>query len=136
MVNKIVLLWNVSSWWLRVWGVALIIIVAASLLQTTTNAFTMQSPQSASAGSGDSVNSDARHACWDAIESRATNKSSVDFHSFTAPPVVRKITEGRLDVFVKFSAKNAFGAESTSIARCILSGDGKTLIEFSAQDSL
>jgi hypothetical protein len=71
----------------------------------------------------------------DAIEAAATNRSSLDFHSFSSPPVARKMADGRLEVFLKFSAKNSFGAESTSIARCILSGDGKALVELTAQDS-
>lgn len=87
------------------------------------------------APSVDPIETVARHACMDAIENAATNKSSVEFHSFTSPPVVRKIANGQLDVFIKFSAKNAFGSESTSIARCVLSGDGKSLVEFNVQDS-
>jgi hypothetical protein len=77
----------------------------------------------------------AQNLCMDTIENAATNRSSINYHSFTSPPVVRKITEGRLDVFVKFSAKNSFGSESTLIARCILAGDGKTLLEFNVHDS-
>jgi len=77
----------------------------------------------------------AIHTCWDAILAGATNKSSVDFKSFTAPPAVKRLPDQSVEVFVKFSAKNGFGAGSNSIARCITSGDGGKLLEITAQDS-
>ena len=50
--------------------------------------------------------------CWGAIERTATNPSSINFHSFTAPPNVEVMTDGRIQVFVKFTAKNAYGVDA------------------------
>ena len=78
---------------------------------------------------------DVRHACWDAIIASSAIPASVSFHSFTAPPVVNQLPDGRFEVFAKFSAKNAFNTESTMIGRCVIQGDGKTVQEVTAQQS-
>jgi hypothetical protein len=45
------------------------------------------------------------------------------------------ILQGRVEVFVKFSAKDGFGAVNMSIARCIFESDGKTLLDLRATKS-
>lgn len=75
----------------------------------------------------------ARRTCMDTIESRATNRKSVSYMSDDAP--VAKNAKGELDVSVKFSAKNEIGMASTMLARCIVSPDGKTLVEIAVKES-
>ncbi|MHA4870811.1 hypothetical protein ACXZ1M_24270 [Duganella sp. PWIR1] len=132
--------WSASAWWLKIAIVIVVYLVIRAVFNSFTDSpepakLTQAAPASAPAVVKDDTEEVARHSCWDAIIARATNKSSVDFHSFSYPPRFRKLPNGRVEVLVKFSAKNGFGAESTSIARCLFESDGKTLIDLEATDS-
>lgn len=152
-MKAIALAWRVSKPWMRVTAIIIIALVLLNLVGAIYRALqpqavlppavqrpavqppTVPRPAVPPTSQVPDAEKTAIHTCWDAIEESATNRSSVEFHSFTSPPVVRKMTNGQLDVFVKFSAKNGFGSESTSIARCVVSADGATLVEITAQDS-
>jgi hypothetical protein len=67
--------------------------------------------------------------CQEGVYSIAQNPSSVSFFFFTSTPVFKKLYDGRMEVILKFSAKNAFNAESNYFAYCIVSSDGKTLLK-------
>jgi hypothetical protein len=130
------LAWKVSKPWMRVTAgliVFLVLWVLASLVVQPDKA-----PPLATVQATEQVPDPAERAinnCRGAIEGIATNPSSISYHSFTAPPNAKAMTDGRLQVFVKFSARNAYGSESVSIARCVMSGDGSTLSEITTQDS-
>ena len=159
-MKAIALAWRVSKPWMRVTAIIIIALVLLNLVGAIYRALQPQAvlppavqrpavqpgyramqpqavlpPAVQPTSQVQDAEKTATHTCWDAIEESATNRSSVEFHSFTSPPVVRRITNSQLEVFVKFSAKNGFGSESTSIARCVVSADGATLVEITAQDS-
>ena len=75
----------------------------------------------------------ARRTCMDTIESRAINKNSISYHSEDNKPV-NKASDGKLDMTLKFSAKNEQGMASNLIARCVVSADGKTLINIDVRE--
>ncbi|ATQ76443.1 hypothetical protein CR152_19360 [Massilia violaceinigra] len=74
----------------------------------------------------------ARRTCMNTIESRAIK--SVSYIGDTPSPVTRG-ANGQLEVSLKFSAKNEMNIASTMIARCVVSADGKTLVEIAVKDS-
>lgn len=117
--------------------VLVVLLVAASLLRPAAErprapAAERRQPTAPSAAD---VESDARETCRQAIRTSASIPSSVEFHSFTAPPKVDRMPDGRYSVFMKFSARNAFNAQDTMIARCVVESDGLTLQEITAQQS-
>jgi hypothetical protein len=75
----------------------------------------------------------ARRTCTDTIESRAINRNSVSYSGEPAP--VGKNPKGQLLVAVKFSAKNEIGMASTMLAQCLVSADGKTLVDIAVKES-
>lgn len=132
--------WGACAWWLKI----VIVIVVYLFLRGIFNSLFPESepvkiPQAAVANAPQVVQDDteqiAVHSCQDVIIASATNKSSVDFKSFSYPPKFRKLPNGRLEVLMKFSAKNGFGAESTSLARCLFDSDARTLLDLEAADS-
>jgi hypothetical protein len=74
----------------------------------------------------------ARRTCMDTIESRATNAKSVSYHN--DDPAVAKDAQGQLDVSITFSAKNEMGMASRMVAQCLVSPDGKTLLNIAVQE--
>lgn len=76
----------------------------------------------------------ARRTCMDTIEARATDRKSIAYLSDDTP-VLHNKTTGQLDVSIKFSAKNELNIASTLMARCLVSPDGKTLVEITVKDS-
>jgi len=132
--------WSASAWWLKI---AIVIVVYLVLRAIFNSIFPSAEPapkieeitQQPAVSTKPDYEDTARHSCWDAIIAAATNKSSVDFHSFSYPPKIRKLDNGKIEVFVKFSAKNGFGAESVSLARCLFEDDAKTLVDLQAIDS-
>ena len=74
----------------------------------------------------------ARRTCMDTIEARATNPKSVSYTSDDA--AVSKNAKGELVVPVKFSAKNEMGMASSMVANCVVSSDGKTLIDIAVKE--
>jgi len=77
----------------------------------------------------------ARRTCMDTIEARAINRNSIDYLAGGASPVVPNSANGQLDLSIKFSAKNEIGMASTLLARCLVSPDGKKLLEITVKDS-
>lgn len=74
----------------------------------------------------------ARRTCMDTIESRATNKKSVDYAN--EDPAVTKDAKGQLQVSIEFSAKNEIGMASRMAAKCVISPDGKTLVDIAVRE--
>lgn len=74
----------------------------------------------------------ARRTCMDTIEARATNAKSVSYNS--EDPAVAKDAQGQLDVSIAFSAKNEMGMASRMVAKCLVSPDGKTLVNIAVQE--
>lgn len=70
--------------------------------------------------------------CKSTIESRAVNRNSISYISNDTP--VSKDAKGQLNVPIKFSAKNEFGMASTMQAQCVVSPDGKSLVDISARE--
>lgn len=138
-MRVIALAWKVSTLWMRMVAVTAVFLVIYALASMTSEEKAMPVAKVAVAERPDTrardINKRAINNCWGAIEGISTNPSSVNFHSFTAPPSVEVMTNGRLQVFVKFSAKNAYGSESISIARCVMTADGSTLSEITTQAS-
>lgn len=77
----------------------------------------------------------ARRTCMDTIESRAINRKSIAYGSDDPIPVVHKPANGQLEVAIKFSAKSEQGIASSLMARCVVSADGKTLVDIAVKDS-
>ncbi|WP_169465877.1 hypothetical protein [Massilia polaris] len=75
----------------------------------------------------------ARRTCMDTIESRAVNSKSVDYTN--EDPAVAKDAKGQLDVSIAFSAKNEMGMASRMVAKCIVSPDGKTLVDIAVKET-
>ena len=75
----------------------------------------------------------ARRTCMDTIESRATNAKSVNYTD--KDPAITKDAKGQLLVSIDFSAKNEMGMASRMVARCTVSGDGKTLVDIAVKEN-
>lgn len=75
----------------------------------------------------------ARRTCMDTIEARATNKKSISYQS--DDPAITKDAKGQMDVSIKFSAKNEIGMASTMVAKCVVSPDGKTLVDIAVKET-
>jgi hypothetical protein len=74
----------------------------------------------------------ARRTCMDTIESRATNRKSVSYTN--EDPAITKDAKGQLQVSVDFSAKNEIGMASRMSAKCVVSPDGKTLVDIAVKE--
>lgn len=79
------------------------------------------------------VDAVARRTCMDTIEARATNPKSIAYAK-DEQAVGRSKPDGKLDVTVKFSAKNELGIASSLVASCVVSADGKTLADIQVKD--
>ena len=79
------------------------------------------------------VEAAARRTCMSTIEGRATKPNSVTYLE-NKQPVGHTRANGELDVVIKLSAKNEIGMASTLLASCVLSADGKTLVEIQVKD--
>lgn len=77
----------------------------------------------------------ARTTCKQTIEARATNPKSISYQSDDNKPVGHTNADGKLDVVIKFSAKNELGMASYLLATCRVSADGKTLVDIAVKDS-
>lgn len=75
----------------------------------------------------------ARRTCMDTIESRATNRKSVSY--MDEDPAITKDVKGQLQVSIAFSAKNEIGMASRMVATCVISPDGKTLVDISVKET-
>ncbi|SHH19275.1 hypothetical protein [Massilia sp. CF038] len=75
----------------------------------------------------------ARRICMDNIESRAINKNSISYQDDPAAPVT-KGANGQLEMTLKFSAKNEQGMASSLVARCVVSADGKKLVDIAVKE--
>jgi hypothetical protein len=71
--------------------------------------------------------------CKNTIESRAVNRNSITYIANDTP--VSKDAKGQLNVSIKFSAKNEIGMASTMLAQCVVSPDGKSLVDIAAKES-
>jgi len=80
------------------------------------------------------VEAAVRRTCMDTIESRAINRKSISYQSDERSPVI-KSANGNLEVSIKFSAKNEIGLASSLMAKCIVSSDGKSLVDIAVKDS-
>lgn len=75
----------------------------------------------------------ARRTCMDTIESRATNAKSVNYTN--KDPAIIKDAKGQLQVSIDFSAKNEIGMASRMVANCLVSADGKTLVDIAVKEN-
>ena len=75
----------------------------------------------------------ARRTCMDTIESRAINRKSVDYAN--EDPAITKDAKGQLLVSIDFSAKNEIGMASRMVAKCVVSPDGKTLVDIAVKET-
>lgn len=82
-----------------------------------------------------SAMNDAMDLCEAAVSRAATNRSSVKFLGISDGQRIRQDGAGRFMVTTRFSAKNGFGSESVNIARCVISDDGRTMLDMTTQDS-
>lgn len=78
---------------------------------------------------------DAMDACEGVILQQATNRSSVKFKSPLPRPRVTKMPNGQFVVYTKFRAKNGYGSESVSLARCAIASDATTVLDLATMDS-
>lgn len=74
----------------------------------------------------------ARRTCMDTIESRAINSKSVSYTN--EDPAITKDAKGQLQVSIDFSAKNEIGMASRLVAKCVVSPDGKTLVDIAVKE--
>lgn len=79
------------------------------------------------------LDSAARRTCMDTIESRATNRKSVSYTNEDA--AITKDAKGQLQVSIDFSAKNEIGMASRMTAKCVVSPDGKTLVDVAVRET-
>jgi hypothetical protein len=138
MKRQVALAWKVSPWWLRVLGVVIVLMLIRSvflLFAPAPLANSVGAATSNTAANDIPGRQTAIDTCRSEIISRATNRSSVEFHSLSSPPAVSSLPDGGVLVFIKFSAKNGYGSQSTSIARCALHPGGTIVRDFSAEDS-
>ncbi|MBZ2206994.1 hypothetical protein [Massilia soli] len=75
----------------------------------------------------------ARQTCMNTIESRATNAKSVSY--INKDPAITKDPQGQLQVSIDFSAKNEIGMASRMVAKCVVSADGKTLVDIAVREN-
>ena len=75
----------------------------------------------------------ARQTCMDTIESRAINRKSVD--DTDRDPAIAEDAKGQLLVSIDFSAKNEIGMASRMVAKCVVSSDGKTLVDIAVKET-
>jgi hypothetical protein len=80
----------------------------------------------------DPLHAAAQRTCMNTIESRAVNRNSVSYTGDN--PAVTKDAKGQLEVSIKFSAKNEIGMASSMQARCLVSPDGKTLVDIAVKE--
>lgn len=80
------------------------------------------------------VEAAARRTCMDTIEARATKPKSITYLD-NGQAVGHTRANGQLDVTMKLSAKNEIGMASTLSASCVLSADGKSLVEIQVRDA-
>lgn len=73
----------------------------------------------------------ARRTCMDTIESRAINSKSVSYRN--EDPAITKDPKGQLQVSIAFSAKNEIGMATQMVAKCVVSPDGKTLVDIAVK---
>lgn len=81
------------------------------------------------------VDAAVRRTCMDTIESRAINRKSISYQTDDARSPVTKSGNGNLEVSIKFSAKNEIGMASALMAKCVVSADGKKLVDISVKDT-
>ena len=75
----------------------------------------------------------ARQTCKSTIEARATKPESISYPG-EALAVGHSKPNGQLDVTIHVSAKNEIGMASALVANCVVSADGKTLVEIQVKD--
>ena len=75
----------------------------------------------------------ARRTCMDTIESRAINSKSVSYTN--EDPAIAKDAKGQLQVSIDFSAKNEIGMASRMVAKCVVTPDGKTLVDIAVKET-
>ncbi len=78
----------------------------------------------------DPLHAAAAQTCKTTIEARATNRKSLDYLSVDVTPAA----PGKLNVAIALSAKNEIGMASRLQARCIVSADGKSLLDITVKD--
>lgn len=86
-----------------------------------------------SAAPTDPLDAAARRTCMDTIESRAINSKSVSYTD--KDPAITKNPKGQLQVSIDFSAKNEIGMASRMVAKCVVSADGKTLVDIAVKET-
>ena len=74
----------------------------------------------------------ARSSCMATIESRAINRNSISYSADGAH--AGKNAKGQIEIDLKFSAKNEIGMASTMLAHCVVSPDGKALVDISVKE--
>jgi hypothetical protein len=94
-----------------------------------------QSEEEMQRAASDKVENDAMDACESAVLQRATNRSSVKFKHPSPHPRITKMPDGQYVVYTRFLAKNAYGAESMSMARCAIASDAATVLDLATTDS-
>lgn len=75
----------------------------------------------------------ARQTCKSTIEARATKPESVAYPGDPLP-VGHSKPNGQLDVTIHVSAKNEIGMASPLVANCVVSADGKTLVDIQVKN--
>ncbi len=76
----------------------------------------------------------ARQTCKSTIEGRATKPESVSYPGEQLP-VGHSKPNGQLDVTIHVSAKNEIGMASPLVATCVVSADGKTLVDIQVKNT-
>lgn len=127
-MDKLLLTWRAAAFPKKLAGFALLFSVAMGACASS-----HAKPAVAAPASG--LEHIAAQTCESGVIARSKNKTTLDFHHSAAPPQVRKLGEDMVVVLLKFSAKNASGAESGSIAKCVLSADGKKLVVIDVEDA-
>ena len=85
-----------------------------------------------SAAPADPLEAAARSTCMATIESRAINRNSISYSADGAR--AGKNAKGQIEIDLKFSAKNEIGMASTMLAHCVVSPDGKALVDISVKE--
>jgi len=127
-VNKLLLTWQAATFRKRRAGFALLFSTALLACGSSHAKPAVTAPTS-------ELERVAAQTCENGVMARSKNKSSLDFHHSAAPPPVRKLGEDMVVVLLRFSAKNASGAESGSVAKCVLSADGKKVVVIDIEDA-
>lgn len=128
--------WEDMPWWMRLALGALVVIglLKLSAIGSYEAKPTPLPAQAIEATVPMRLADDAMDLCESAVLGSATNRSSVKLKSPYPLPRLTKINN-QLVIYTRFSGKNGFGSESVSLARCVVSVDGRNLIEMSVQDS-